>query len=120
MMNRDKALIKTLVRKADSLPDGFEEQVMNRILLETEKKSRRNYSLSLMLVCLVSLAMLGGAFFVLDHFFSFNILDLFSNIRIHFEYDPLYTYCFYIAFLILVLLGLDHKFRKIMKKMGNT
>lgn len=117
-MNKDQALIKTLVRKADDLPDGFEEQVMNRILLETEKKSRRNYYLSLMLVCVVSLAMIGGAFFVLDHFFLFSILDLFSNIRIHIEYNPLYTCCFYLAFLILVLLGLDHKFRKIMKKMG--
>lgn len=41
-----------------------------------------------------------------------------SNIRIHIEYNSLYTCCFYLAFLILVLLGLDHKFRKIMKKMG--
>ncbi len=118
-MNKDKALIKTLIRKANDLPDGFEEQVMNRIFLEIEKKSRRNYYLSLMLVCGVSLAMIGGAFFVLDHFFSFNILDLFSGIHIRFQYNPLYTYCFYIAFLILVLLGLDHKFRQIMKKMGD-
>ncbi|MGV8093694.1 MAG: hypothetical protein AB2L24_17685 [Mangrovibacterium sp.] len=115
-MSKDKALIKILIRKQGNLPDGFEEQVMNRILLETEKKSRRNYYLSLILVCVVSLAMIGGAFFVLDHFFSFNILRLFSNMRIHFEYNPLYTYCFYIAFLVLVLLGLDHKFRQIMKK----
>ncbi len=117
-MNKDKALIKTLIRKSDDLPDRFEEQVMNLILLETEKKNRRNYYLSLLLVCAVSLAMTGATFFVLYHFFSFNILGLFSNIRIRVEYSPLYAYCFYIAFLVLLLLWLDHKFRRIMKKMG--
>ena len=117
-MNKDKALIKTLGRRSDELSGSFEERVMTRILLEAEKKSRRNYFLSLLLVGVVSLAMIAGAFFIFIHFFSFNILDLFSNMRIPFEYNPLYTYCFYIAFLVLVLLGLDHKFRKIMKKTG--
>ena len=117
-MNKDKALIKTLTRKPDSLSDRFEEQVMNLIFLQTEKRNRRNYYLSLILVCAVSLAMTGTAFFVLYHFFSFNILDLFSNIRIRIEYSPLYACCFYIAFLVLLLLWLDHKFRRIMKKMG--
>ena len=117
-MSKDNALIKTLIRKSDNLPDRFEEQVMNLILMEAEKKRRWNYYLSLMLVSIVSLAMIGAAFFVLEHFFSFNILDLFSGIHIRFKYNPVYTYCFYIAFLALVLLGLDHKFRRIMKKMG--
>jgi len=117
-MSKDNALIKTLIRKSDNLPDRFEEQVMNLILLEAEKKRRRDYFFSLMLVSVVSLAMIGVAFFVLEHFFSFNILDLFSGIHIHFKYSPVYASCFYIAFLALVLLGLDHKFRRIMKKMG--
>jgi len=117
-MSKDKALIKTLIRNPDNLPDRFEEQVMNLIFLEAEKKRRRNYSLSLMLVGVVSLAMIGTAFFVLEHFFSFNMLDLFSGIHIRFQYNPVYTSCFYIAFLALVLLGLDYKFRRIMKKMG--
>lgn len=116
-MNKDKALIKTLIRKTDNLPEGFEEQVMNRILLETGRKDRRNYYLSLILVSVVSLGMIGGTLYVLDHFFSFNILSLFSGF--HMKYDPLYKYCFYIAFLVLVLLGLDYKFRQIMKKTGN-
>lgn len=118
-MSKDRAFRKILTGKPDDLPEVFEERVMNRILLEIEKKSRRSYYLSLVLVCVVSLAMVGGSLFVLYHFFSFNILYLFSNIRLPFEYSPLYNYCFYIAFLVLVLLGLDHKFRQIMKKTEN-
>lgn len=117
-MDKDKALIKTLNRRSDELPGGFEERLMSRILREAEKKSRRDYLLSLLLVGAVSLAMIAGAVFVLVYYFSFNIRDLFSGIRVRFEYNSLYTYCFYIAFLVLVLLGLDHKFRKIMKKTG--
>ena len=117
-MNKDKALIKTLNRRSDELSGGFEERLMSRILLEAEKKSRRDYLLSLLLVGAVSLAMIAGAGFVFVYFFSFDIRDLFSGIRIRFEYNSLYTYCFYIAFLVLVLLGLDYKFRKIMKKAG--
>ncbi len=117
-MNKDKALIKTLNRHSDELPVGFEERLMSRIVLEAEKKSRRDYVLSLLLVGAVSLAMIAGAVFVFVYYFSFDIRDLFSGIRIRFEYSSLYTYCFYIAFLVLVLLGLDYKFRKIMKKTG--
>lgn len=117
-MNKDKALIKTLKRRSDELSGGFEERLMSRILLEAERKSRRDYLLSLLLVGAVSLAMIAGAVFVLVYYFSFNVRDLFSGIRIRFEYNSLYTYCFYFAFLVLVLLGLDYKFRKIMKRTG--
>ena len=116
---KDKALIKTLVQRTDELSERFEEQVMSRILAEREKKSRRDYYLSLLLAGAVSLVLIGGAVFVLEYFFSFNLLHLFSNTRrIRFEYNPLYTGCFFIAVLILLLLALDHQFRKIMKKMG--
>ncbi|MDD4191849.1 MAG: hypothetical protein PHI28_10990 [Mangrovibacterium sp.] len=118
-MSKDRAFRKILTGKPDDLPEVFEERVMNRILLEIERKSRRSYYLSLVLVFGVSLVMIAGTFFVFHHFFSFDILDLFSDIRIRFEYNPFYTYCFYIAFLVLVLLGLDRKFRQIMKKTGN-
>lgn len=118
---KDKALIKILIQRTDELSDGFEERVMTRILVEREKKSRREYYLSLLLAGGVSLILIGGAFFVLDYFFSFNILHLFSGTRrIRFEYNPLYTGCFFVAILVLLLLALDHQFRKIMKKMGYT
>lgn len=117
-MNKDKALIRTLNRRSDELSGGFEERLMNRILQEAEKKSRRDYLLGLLLAGAVSLAMVAGAVFVFVYYFSFDLRDLFSGIRIRFEYSSLYTYCFYIAFLVLVLLGLDYKFRKIMKKTG--
>lgn len=117
-MNQDNALRKALNRKADDLSYGFDKRVMERILLEAEKKTRRDYFLMLSLVSVVSLAMFGGSFFILYYYFSFNILDLFSDVRIRVEYNPLYAYCFYIASLILVLLGLDHVFRQVMKKLG--
>ncbi len=117
---KDKALIKTLVQKTDELSDGFEAQVMNRILIETEKKSQRNYYLGLLLVGTVSLVLIGSAFFIIDYFFSFNILHLFSDIRpFRFDYNPLYKGWFFIAVLVLLLLAFDYQFRKIMKKMGS-
>lgn len=114
-MNQDKALRKALIRKTDELPYGFDKRVMDRILLEAKKKSRREYYFTLSLVCFMSLAMMGGALFALYYYFSFNILHLFSGIRIPLEYNPLYG-CMYIATLMLALLGLDHLFRQMVKK----
>lgn len=117
-MNKDNALRKVLIRKTGDLPFGFEKRVMDKIMLEAEKKSRRNYYLSLGLVSAVSLAMIVGTFYLLNRYFSFNILELLSGVRLHSEASPLFTFCFYIAFLILVLLGLDYKFRELMKRFG--
>jgi hypothetical protein len=114
---KDKALIKTLGQKTDELSDGFEAQVINHILVETEKRSQRNYHLGLLLVGTVSLVLIGSVFFILEYYFSFNIFQIFSNIsRIRFVYNPLYNACFFIAVLVLLLLAIDHQFRKIIKK----
>lgn len=115
-MNKDSALRKALVLRTDDLPEGFEQRVMGRVLLEAEKKSRREEYLSLFVVCFVSLMLLAGGFFVLNYFFSFNILHLFSNVQFRMEYSPIFTYCIFIASIILILLGLDYKFRQMLRK----
>jgi len=115
-MNKDVALRKALSRRTDDLPEGFEQRVMDRVLLEAEKKSRREEVISLLVVSSVSLALLAGGFFVLKYFFSFNMLDLFSDVQFRMEYSPLLIHCVFIASIILILLGLDYKFRQIYRK----
>jgi len=115
-MNKDNALRKVLIRKTGDLPFGFEKRVMDKIMLEAEKKSKRDYYLSLGLVSAVSLIILVGTFYLLNLFFSFNILELFSQINLMPENSPLLVFSCYIGGLILILLGIDLKFHQIFNK----
>lgn len=115
-MNKDSALRKVMVRKTGDLPFGFEKRVMDKIMIEAEKKSKRDYYLSLGLVSAVSLIILVGTFYLLNLFFSFNILELFSQIRLMPENSPLLVFSCYIGGLILILLGIDLKFHQIFNK----
>lgn len=115
-MNKDSALRKVMVRKTGDLPFGFEKRVMDKIMLEAEKKSKRDYYLSLGLVSAVSLIILVGTFYLLNLFFSFNILELFSQIHLMPENSPLLVFSCYIGGLILILLGIDLKFHQIFNK----
>jgi len=115
-MKKDNAIRKVLIRKTGDLPYGFDKRVMDKILLEAENKSHRNYYLSLGSVSFVSLIMIVGAFYSLNRYFSFNVLDFISSIHIMPENSPLWTFCCFIAVIILILLGLDYKFRQFMMK----
>jgi hypothetical protein len=119
-MNSDKALKKALIRKTGGLPYGFEDRVMKQVMLEARKRGRRVYYQSLALVSAVSLAIIGGSFYALNAFFSFNILHLFSGIHLSGEARSLFGFCFYIALLVLILLGLDFKFRQMVEKKRNN
>lgn len=117
-MKQDKAIKKTLHRMTDQLSFGFDIRVMNQIMVAAEKKSKQDYLLSLAIAGTVSVLMCIGSLFVLNYYFSFNILQVFSYIFNYFQPSPLLIYSSYFAFLMLVLLMLDYKFRQMMKKEG--
>lgn len=113
-MNQDKALRKSLAARTSQPPYGFEQQIMNRIMQVARVRSRRRYIQSLILTALVSVMMLTGSFYALNHYFAFNILYLFEGIAL--PKSPLLIYCSYFSFLILVLLVLDYKLRQLKAK----
>lgn len=106
-MNQDKALKKALTRKTNGLPPGFDKRVMEQVMLEAKRKMQLNYFWSLGLVTFVSLSMVVGTVYVLYHYTSFNFFDSLSGIRMPSMSGSMYVFYFYIAFLILILLGLD-------------
>jgi len=124
-MKTDKALIKTLKRKSDELPYGFENRVMRQIMLEVERKGRMSYYRALGLVSFVSLALIAAVLYVLNTYFNFNFLDLFAGIRMPSldsasvltnQTRPIFAFSIYIAVLMLFLLGIDYFFRQRFRK----
>jgi ABC-type multidrug transport system fused ATPase/permease subunit len=115
-MDQDKAVKKVLGLQEDHLPYGFEDRVMARVVVEAKKRNRQNQLLNYVVLGSVSMALIVGAFIALNHFFAFNLFKLFSGVRINIEFNSLYIYCFYLAFLMMVLLGFDYLFRRLANK----
>ncbi len=124
-MKTDKALKNILLRKSDELPYGFEDRVMRQIMLEVERHGRISYYRALGLVAFVSLALIAGLLYVLNAYFGFNFLDLFTNIRMPSldsasiftnQTRPIFAFSIYIGILMLFLLGMDSFFRKRFRK----
>ncbi len=113
-MSQDKALRKSLAQRTAEPPFGFDQRIMNRIMQVARLRSRRRYIQSLIITALVSVMMLSGTFYALNHYFAFNILYLFSGIAR--PESPLLIYCSYFSFLILLLLVLDYKLRQLKAK----
>ena len=115
-MKQDKALRKTLSYKESQLPFGFNERVMEKIYLEVEYKNKRNYNLGIVLASIVSFLLFGGALYLMHLYFNFNVLELFSGFNRQTQYGLPITYYLYMSFMVLILLGLDYKFRQVMTK----
>jgi hypothetical protein len=111
-MNDDKALRKVLERRSGDLPYGFDKRLMDKIMIEARKQSKRSYYLSILLVSLVSVAIFVTVFFLLNHFFGFNILEIFSKIEFGTGDKNIYSFSIYISVIILLLLGVDFKIRE--------
>jgi polyferredoxin len=112
IMDQDKALKKALTRKSGDLPYGFENRVMKQIMLEDKKQRQNSYYRSLALVAFVSLVMVAGTGYVLYMFTSFNLLSFLSEIRIPSVSGTMLGFYFYIATIVLILLGIDNIFRR--------
>ncbi len=115
-MRQDKAIEKVYKNKVVSLPDGFEERVMNRVCIEAEKRSKRNYVLNICLISGVSIVMLLGTFYSLKIGYGYNILEHFSFNFFSEEQKPFLFFSSFIASLVLGLLGLDYILREFLKK----
>jgi len=116
-MNQDKALKRILqTRDKGDLPYGFEIGLMNKVTLEAKRKKRRFFVLTLGLVSLVSVAMIAGTILLLKFYLSVQFSLPVLHIRFSTETGSMFGFFFYIAFLALVLLGLDTYFRSLRHK----
>ncbi|MCE5332553.1 MAG: hypothetical protein LLF95_10520 [Bacteroidales bacterium] len=109
-MEKDKAIIKAL--KSTQTPQisvDFQTQTMNKVFKLSEQKRKRAYILNFCLISTVSLGLIVTAVFLLKDYLSFS----FKMPAIQFTSSSisLFAFSFYIASLILILVGLDSYFR---------
>jgi hypothetical protein len=112
-MAQDKALKRALQKQSlDKLPTDFNSRLMMQIHREAERKKKRSFIIGLCSVSAVSLLLISLAIYLLKDYltFSFHIPALSPESR------AIYGFCFYIAFLIVLLIGFDNYFRTIKQK----
>jgi hypothetical protein len=111
-MQHDNALKKALKMSAPpSLPSGFDDRTMLRIYQAVEKKRKRTIVLMYSLLSVTSIALISLAVFLIHRYFAPNFSFELRIPQFSLESSPLYSFCVYIAVLILVLAGLDLLFR---------
>jgi len=122
-MSNDKAIIKALQStESPRLSADFNSRMMAEVYRAVERKRKRAYILGLCLISGVSLALIGLAVYVFLTYipwsFTFD-LPKFPKVYLSPESKSIFAFSIYIAFLSLVLIGLDHYFRRkwMMKKM---
>ena len=115
-MKKDKAIEQALKNQVETLPAGFEAMVMEKVFIEAKRKERRSYVLNLLLISIISLGMLTGIFFLLKEVYSFNVFEHIAFNFFSLKNKDFFLFYFYIAFLILGLLGVDHFLRQWVKK----
>lgn len=118
-MQPDKALKKVLMSQPESLPYGFESRMMAQISMAVAKKKRRNALLTLSLLSVVSVLLAGGGYFLLDKFIDFKLKLSWPTISINPESSDMFTFCLFIAGLVLILLMADLFLRKIREQQNN-
>lgn len=110
-MKQDQAIAKVLQRQSGSaLPDGFNSRMMEMIYLAEAKKKRQAFILNICLISFVSIGLIAMAVYLLWDSLS-GLTFRMPSLRITSEALSQYGFCFYIAFLVMVLFGLDHLFR---------
>ena len=110
-MEKDKAIIKAL--KSTQTPQisvDFQTQTMNKVFKLAEQKRKRAYILNFCLISAVSLGLIVTAVFLLKDYLSFSLK--LSAIQFTSSSISLFVFSFYIASLILILVGLDSYFRR--------
>ncbi|MDD2612487.1 MAG: hypothetical protein PHR38_06850 [Bacteroidales bacterium] len=116
-MDQDKALKKILDTAGKSdLPDGFEDLLMDKIMLEVRKKKKRSTISIFSLVSAVSVAMITGTVFLFKNYLSVRISLPVPDTHLSVDTGYMFGFYFYIAFLVLILLGIDHYFRNLKHK----
>jgi len=122
-MSNDKAIIKALQStESPRLSADFNSRLMTEVYRTLERKKKRAYILGLCLISGVSLALVGLAVYVFLTYIPWNFtfeLPKFPKMEFSSESKSMYAFSFYIAFLSLILIGLDYWIRRkwLMKKM---
>ena len=122
-MNNDKAIRKALQSiESPRLSADFNSRLMTEVYRTLERKKKRAYILGLCLISGVSLALVGLAVYVFLTYIPWNFtfeLPKFPKMEFSSESKSMYAFSFYIAFLSLILIGLDYWIRRkwLMKKM---
>ena len=119
-MDQDKALKKILDTDGKSnLSDGFEDLLMKKIMLEAKKKKNRSTLSIFSLVTAVSLVMITGTILLFRNYLSVRISLPVPNVQLSADAGGMFGFYFYVAFLVLLLLGMDHYFRNLKQKPRN-
>jgi hypothetical protein len=122
-MNNDKAIIKALQStESPRLSADFNSRLMAEVYRAVERKKNQAYALGLGLISGVSLALIGLAIYVFVAYIPWNFtfeFPMFPKVHLSSESKSMYAFSFYIAFLSLILIGLDYWIRRmwLMKKM---
>jgi uncharacterized membrane protein YidH (DUF202 family) len=118
-MEKDKAIVKAL--KSTQTPQisvDFQAHTMNKIFKLAEQKRKRAYFLHLCLISAASIGLIITAAFLLKDYlsFSFKLPEIqftkLTDFQLTSTSISLFAFSFYIAALILILVGLDAYFRR--------
>jgi len=111
-MHQDKAILKALNEEVfPSLSPKFNEQAMQLIYKEVERKKKKSFILMLSCISTASAGLIILAIYLLKHYLSFNFAVFIKLPTISLDALSQYYFDMYIAVLILVLISLDHLFR---------
>lgn len=89
---------------------------MNAIYLEAEKQSKRRFALGMFLVSMVSIAIISGTVYVLYTYYSVSFSFNMPQIKFSNESKSIFLFSFYIAIIVMFLLGLDGYLRRLKKR----
>jgi hypothetical protein len=111
--NKNNALKQALERRmSDGLPSNFNYQMMNRIRLEAAKRHKQYKVISWCWLILGSLSLLGLGIYIPVFYLEIDIREYMLRIENTQPVTDLIAFYWYIAVLVLILLGLDHWMRK--------
>lgn len=112
-MKQDNALKKVLeAREKGDLPYDFESRMMHQVMLEVVRKRKRVNLIAFSMVSAVSLFLIAGTALLLNYYFQVDLTKVGNPISFSSESYAIFGFYFYIAFLVLLLLGIDAIFRK--------
>jgi len=110
--NNDNMLKQAMERRANScLPSNFNYQMMNKIRLEAAKQHRRRKVVSWCWLIAGALSLLGLGVYIPASYLEVSLVDYMPRKESIQPNTDLIGFYWYIAVLVLILLGLDHWMR---------
>lgn len=117
MEEKNNMLKQALERRmSDGLPSNFNYHTMNRIRLEAARQHKRHRMISWCWLILGSLFLLGLGIYIPAFYLKTNFREYMPQIENTQPVTDLIVFYWYIAVLVLILLGLDHWIRSYRRK----